>query len=127
MNTRFMRSKILTLSFISAFFLGMLPFNFAPAMARPNSTAIRGRLSEYSIWTAPYLTRSSRGEAVRDVQAVLKWLGFYNGAIDGIYGSKTAGAVIAFQDSQRLVSDGRVGPLTWTALIRSVPPVRSRF
>lgn len=88
-----------------------------------NSVAIRGRLSEYSTWTAPYLTRKSRGKAVRDVQAVLKWLGFYNGAIDGIYGPKTARAVIAFQDSRRLVSDGRVEPLTWQALISSIPPV----
>jgi peptidoglycan hydrolase-like protein with peptidoglycan-binding domain len=125
MNTRFMRSRILPLGFISAFFLGMLSFNFAPATAQTNNNAaIAGRLSEYSALKAPFLTRGSRGEPVRDVQAVLQWLGFYNGAIDGIYGPMTARAVAAFQRSQRLVADGRVGVLTWQALINNIPPVQ---
>ncbi|WP_242055934.1 peptidoglycan-binding domain-containing protein [Nostoc flagelliforme] len=73
---------------------------------------------------APFFTPGSRGQPVRDVQTVLQSLGFYNGAIDGIYGPRTASAVAAFQRSQRLVGDGRVGALTWQALRT---PVRRRF
>ncbi|BDI14418.1 hypothetical protein ANSO36C_02200 [Nostoc cf. commune SO-36] len=124
MNTRFMRSIILPLGLISALFLGMLPFSFAPAKAQ--TTSITGRLSKYSPVRAPFLTPGSRGQPVRDVQAVLKYLGFYNGAIDGIYGPRTATAVATFQRSQRLVGDGRVGALTWQALRSSIPPVRRR-
>ncbi|MUG91418.1 peptidoglycan-binding protein [Scytonema sp. UIC 10036] len=129
MNSRFMHSIILTWGFIFALFLGMQAFSFAPAArAQTNDNArIAGRLSEYSPLNAPLLTRASRGEAVRDVQAVLQWLGFYDGAIDGIYGPKTASAVTAFQRSQRLVGDGRVGTLTWQALRSNIPPVRRRF
>jgi peptidoglycan hydrolase-like protein with peptidoglycan-binding domain len=51
------------------------------------------------------------------------------GGIDGIYGPRTARAVAAFQRSQRLVGDGRVGALTWQALrnCKNVPPVRGPF
>ncbi len=122
MNTQFMRSIILPLGLIFTLFLGMLPFDFAPAKAQ--TTSITGRLSKYSPVKAPFLTPGSRGQPVRDVQAVLQSLGFYNGAIDGIYGPRTASAVAAFQRSQRLVGDGRVGALTWQALRT---PVRRRF
>ncbi|MBD2728351.1 peptidoglycan-binding protein [Nostoc sp. FACHB-892] len=122
MNTQFMRSNILQLGLISVLFLGILPFGFAPAKAQ--TTSITGRLSKYSPVKAPFLTPGSRGQPVRDVQAVLQSLGFYKGAIDGIYGPKTASAVAVFQQSQRLVGDGRVGALTWQALRT---PVRRRF
>jgi hypothetical protein len=36
---------------------------------------------------------------------------------DGIFGSKTEGATMAFQKAQRLHVDGIVGPLTWAALL----------
>ncbi|MCC5603901.1 peptidoglycan-binding domain-containing protein [Nostoc favosum] len=91
-----------------------------------NNASIRGRLSKYSPLYAPFLTPGSRGQPVRDVQAVLQWLGFYNGAIDGIYGPRTATAVATFQRSHRLVGDGRVGALTWQALRSDIPPVRRR-
>ncbi len=35
---------------------------------------------------------------------------------DGVFGSGTSGAVIAFQRSQGLTADGVVGPKTWGAL-----------
>ncbi len=125
MNTRFMRSKILPLGLISALFLGMLPFT--PAKAQSNNAQITGRLSKYSPVKAPFLRPGSRGQPVRDVQAVLRSLGFYNGAIDGIYGPRTATAVATFQRSQRIVGDGRVGALTWQALRTPVRPVHRRL
>lgn len=117
MNSQFISSKIFRFGLIYTLFIGMLPFNLAPAQAQVNSNgSIVGRLSKYNPVNAPFLSVGSRGQAVTDVQAVLQNLGFYQGAIDGIYGLRTARAVTAFQRSQRLVGDGRVGALTWQAL-----------
>lgn len=50
------------------------------------------------------------------VQQKLKELGFYKGSVDGVYGSGTRSAVIAFQKSRGLVADGIVGAKTAQAL-----------
>ena len=39
----------------------------------------------------------SRGAEVRNIQSRLKAWGYYTGAVDGIYGSKTVAAVKYFQ------------------------------
>ncbi|MBE6835863.1 MAG: spore cortex-lytic enzyme [Ruminococcaceae bacterium] len=54
----------------------------------------------------------SRGDEVRRIQTKLKQLGYYNGAVDGIYGSATRKAVISFQRSCGLTADGIAGPKT---------------
>ena len=54
----------------------------------------------------------SRGNEVRSIQTKLKELGFYNGAADGIYGTKTQKAVKAFQKSCGITADGIAGPKT---------------
>lgn len=54
----------------------------------------------------------SRGEEVRQVQKKLKELGYYNGAVDGIFGSGTQKAVRAFQKNCGLTVDGIAGPKT---------------
>ncbi|HET7579496.1 MAG TPA: peptidoglycan-binding protein [Bacillales bacterium] len=54
----------------------------------------------------------SRGQAVSDLQSRLKNVGFYEGHIDGIYGSLTAAAVRQFQRSHHLQVDGIAGPVT---------------
>ena len=54
----------------------------------------------------------SKGEEVRRIQKKLKSLGFYNGSIDGIYGSATKNAVTAFQKSCGITADGIAGPKT---------------
>ena len=54
----------------------------------------------------------SRGEEVRRIQTKLKQLGFYNGSIDGIYGSATQRAVKRFQSSVGITSDGIAGSKT---------------
>ena len=56
------------------------------------------------------------GESVEAIQRDLRTLGYYSRAIDGDYGSGTETAVIAFQDSQNLNADGKVGPVTLAAL-----------
>lgn len=61
-------------------------------------------------------TSVSRGStntySIKDVQSALKNLGFYNGKIDGIAGSKTKTALINFQKNNGLVADGILGPKT---------------
>jgi N-acetylmuramoyl-L-alanine amidase len=56
--------------------------------------------------------QGSQGQAVRDIQRVLKNLGLYTGAIDGIYGPKTTAAVKAFQRNVGIAVDGICGPVT---------------
>ncbi len=58
----------------------------------------------------------SRGEEVRAIQIKLSSLGYYNGSIDGIYGSATEKAVRQFQYDNSLVSDGIAGDKTLAAL-----------
>lgn len=54
----------------------------------------------------------SQGEEVRQIQKKLKSLGFYNGSIDGIYGTGTQSAVKSFQKSVGITADGIAGPTT---------------
>ena len=54
----------------------------------------------------------SRGQEVRSIQSKLKSLGFYGGAVDGIYGTGTQKAVRAFQKSVGLTADGIAGQKT---------------
>lgn len=54
----------------------------------------------------------SRGDEVRRIQTKLKSLGFFNGAVDGIYGVKTQRAVRQFQKSVGITADGIAGQKT---------------
>lgn len=54
----------------------------------------------------------SRGTEVKKIQTRLKNWGYYYGAIDGIYGTKTKNAVIKFQKKHGVKSDGICGPVT---------------
>lgn len=63
--------------------------------------------------TEPALSSfGSRGEEVRQIQRKLKSLGFYTGAVDGIFGTGTKKAVTAFQKSCGIKADGIAGPTT---------------
>lgn len=66
----------------------------------------------------PLLRHGDRGEDVRDVQSRLKEAGYLDGPIDGIFGSGTRSAVIAFQRDKGLDADGVVGNQTWAALLQ---------
>ena len=69
--------------------------------ASDNSAAVQ-TLSRYG----------STGTEVTQIQQKLKSLGFYTGAVDGVYGSKTKTAVSAFQKSVGLNADGVAGYAT---------------
>ena len=63
-----------------------------------------------------YSAYGSRGEEVREIQARLAALGYYNGSIDGIYGVQTKNAVKRFQQDRNLTVDGIAGEKTLAAL-----------
>ena len=58
----------------------------------------------------------SVGNEVTSIQNALKSRGYYTGAVDGIFGSKTLSAVKNFQKAQGLTVDGIAGPQTLKAL-----------
>ena len=58
------------------------------------------------------LREKSSGEKVKTLQTHLKELGYYNKAIDGIYGYYTTQAVRKFQQVYKLSVDGWFGPQT---------------
>ena len=60
---------------------------------------------------------------VADIQKELRIKGFYQGAMDGKFGSTTTAALISFQKSQGLNADGIAGIKTWAALMRKSPKV----
>ena len=69
------------------------------------------------VTTQPMLRTGSRGDAVRKLQEMLNVKGYTCGSVDGIFGSKTKAAVLAFQKANGLGADGIVGPLTWGKLV----------
>lgn len=63
-----------------------------------------------------------RGEIVRTIQTGLVAHSLLPGGVDGIYGSKTASAISAFQQAGGLPDSGGVDADTWSALVGSPPP-----
>ncbi len=62
------------------------------------------------------LRQGMTGADVRDLQAKLTQLGYSLGVQDGIFGTRTRQAVVAFQREQGLVADGIAGPKTMQRL-----------
>lgn len=125
MKNTFFRDGVVAAGLLSPL---LLAFTFqSPAVAQNQSQSAAGsatlqivadgRLTEYSPTTAPVLQRRSSGLAVQDVQQLLRSRGFYYGAIDGIYGSRTVSSVITFQRSRNLPATGTIEAKTWESLI----------
>jgi N-acetylmuramoyl-L-alanine amidase len=62
------------------------------------------------------IRQGSRGSEVKQVQQKLKRWGYYTGSVDGVFGTSTKKAVIAFQRKNGLKADGVVGAATYRAL-----------
>jgi peptidoglycan hydrolase-like protein with peptidoglycan-binding domain len=73
----------------------------------------------------PTLKIGSRGDRVSELQAALKLLGFYSGAVDGIYSENTASAVSRFKKAAGLNPDGVVDARTWQRLFPNQPVAAS--
>lgn len=69
----------------------------------------------------PILKTGSQGEAVSELQAALKLLGYFTDTVDGVYRESTVIAVSRFQQASGLTADGIVGPATWTRLFPGTP------
>ena len=88
-----------------------------------------GTLSDGS-WGGTTLRQGSTGSAVEQLQFWLNTLSQYDAgipstAVDGVFGSRTAAAVRAFQRREGLTVDGVVGRTTWTALYNEFRSIQS--
>ena len=72
------------------------------------------------------LRQGDRGESVCELQEYLAIAGYMDPAADGVFGSVTQQAVVAFQKSAGLASDGIVGRKTWDALLSKAEAASAR-
>lgn len=78
--------------------------------------AILSVLFLLNIAQAATYRQGSSGAQVRTIQDKLKRWGYYDGEVDGIFGSRTRQAVVKFQQKNGLTPDGIVGTNTLKAL-----------
>lgn len=64
----------------------------------------------------PTIERGNKGSRVRMLQGLLLAWG-YKLTLDGIFGKNTDKAVRDFQRKYATPVDGKVGPITWNALL----------
>lgn len=76
----------------------------------------RVKANNVAIETALIIKQGQTGSTVKQIQQKLKNWGYYNGKVDGIFGSQTKQAVKYFQRKNGLTVDGVVGPKTLKAL-----------
>lgn len=62
----------------------------------------------------------------KQIQALLTYLGYDPGEVDGLPGKNTRRAVLEFQEQEGLEQDGSPGPLTQAALLEAVANGRFR-
>lgn len=58
------------------------------------------------------LRKGSKGETVKELQTILKNKGYYDGRIDGDFGTLTEESLKKYQKKQGLLADGIFGPVT---------------
>ncbi|MGJ5675322.1 MAG: peptidoglycan-binding domain-containing protein [Nostochopsis sp.] len=91
----------------------LLTVSAVPAFAAPSLQI--AQIAQVSI-ARPNLQLGSQGQSVSELQAALKLLGFYTGAVNGIYNEATAKAVSQFQQAAGLNANGIVDAITWQKL-----------
>lgn len=65
----------------------------------------------------PRLVEGADGTAVTMLQVILRDLGFYDGAIDGNFGPRTAAAARSAQAEYDLTQDAVIGSVSWPVLL----------
>lgn len=65
----------------------------------------------------PTVKSGMKGAVVEELQRRLSDNGFDPGPVDGVFGSKTTAALVAFQRAHDLDADAICGPKTWAALL----------
>lgn len=99
-----------------------------PVFALPTVNLDGGSL-EVLPKTEGILRLGDKGPNVLILQRLLTGLGYFVGALDGDFGSRTRAALLAFQADNHLVADGIFGPLSREALgeasPRAVAPARA--
>ncbi|WP_353931194.1 peptidoglycan-binding domain-containing protein [Okeanomitos corallinicola TIOX110] len=91
-----------------------------PSLAAPLELAQAVAVSKIN---RPNLQIGSKGERVIELQAALKLLGFYTGAVDGSYQENTARAVYQFKQAAGLIPNTVVDAITWQRLFPNVSTV----
>lgn len=101
----------------------VLPFEPSIRGAIPVGNYMRERVLSYMGKEAPEaqyyptIRMGDRSYFVRDMQGLLKHVGFFPGRIDGIFGGRTRDALISFQAENGLVTNGVCDQECWSALM----------
>lgn len=107
---------------------GKMPLDGKATMAIETPNHARDKIEVLKAGTA-ILKLGDKGNVVRALQVSLKRLGYFPGAIDGDFGTRTRDAVLAFQADNHLETDGKFGTLSREALAeaeaRPVAPARA--
>ncbi len=106
------KMKLALLSALSLAAIAATPLTLAKSAARETARENVAIVAE----AAAVLRQGARGGEVKEVQRRLKQWGYYNGAVDGVFGAGTRKAVVAFQKKNGLTADGVVGKATYQAL-----------
>ena len=69
---------------------------------------------------AAVIKQGSSGETVRKIQTKLKNWGYYDGSVDGIFGSRTEEALRGYQRRTSLRVDGVCGCNSWKKISTAV-------
>ncbi len=96
--------------------LGLILSMQAPAMALASPTGGQPSVTASAPAYTRVLKRGCKGSDVKTLQGRLQELGYYNSALDGLFGAGTQNAVKAFQKVNSLKVDGVVGRVTHNAL-----------
>jgi len=113
----------LTTILVGAFGLLAFAWGRTVAVAVPIGQVAQARAADGI--SRPLLKAGSQGAAVLELQAALKLLGYYTGAVDGVYSESTVIAVSQFQQAAGLKPDGIVNSATWERLFPLVPTTAS--
>ena len=74
---------------------------------------------EVGAFSNQIIQRGASGEDVTELQSRLKYIGFYNGKVDGVFGWGTYWALRNFQQKFGLPVDGLAGPATKQKLVKA--------